>query len=67
MILDEEAKPLQRSWCLFELFQTFQLNEQDHSFQFLFCALVDYFLQRSGVADCLVPKTAPPEARSPVC
>ena len=42
MILDEEAKPLQRSWCLFELFQTFQLNEQEPDFSFLFCALLHY-------------------------
>ena len=35
MILDEQAMPLQRSWCLFELFQTFRLNAKDPTFEFL--------------------------------
>ena len=25
MVLDEEALPLQRAWCLFEVFRTFRL------------------------------------------
>merc|ERR1719210_2097858 len=28
MVLDDEAKPLTRSWCLFELLQTFQLEDK---------------------------------------
>lgn len=33
MIIDEEAKPLTRSWCLFELLQTFLLSQEDASFE----------------------------------
>jgi len=28
MVLDEKAEPLQRSWCLFELLQTFRLSQE---------------------------------------
>ncbi|CAE7384199.1 unnamed protein product [Symbiodinium natans] len=37
MILDEDVIPLTRSWCLFELFQSFQLSAQDPNFQIFFC------------------------------
>lgn len=30
MILDEEARPLTRSWCLFELLQTLELEKENH-------------------------------------
>eukprot|EP00434_Breviolum_minutum_P004676 symbB.v1.2.004123.t1/scaffold205.1/size269685/12 len=29
MVLDEEALPLQRAWCLFEVFQTFRRSKKD--------------------------------------
>mmetsp|Transcript_52884 Transcript_52884/g.99086 ORF Transcript_52884/g.99086 Transcript_52884/m.99086 type:complete len:218 (+) Transcript_52884:799-1452(+) len=28
MVLDESAQPLQRAWCLFEVFQTFQICQE---------------------------------------
>jgi len=38
MVLDELALPLTRSWCLFELLQTIQLEERQKGFQgLLFC------------------------------
>eukprot|EP00928_Gymnodinium_smaydae_P037869 TRINITY_DN26236_c0_g1_i1.p1 TRINITY_DN26236_c0_g1~~TRINITY_DN26236_c0_g1_i1.p1 ORF type:complete len:568 (+),score=44.82 TRINITY_DN26236_c0_g1_i1:191-1705(+) len=37
MILDEHAMPLTRSWCLFELLQTIQLEKQSGFQGLLFC------------------------------
>lgn len=36
MVFDDDAMPLERSWCLFELLQTFQLSEHEQQFQGLF-------------------------------
>jgi len=38
MVLDPEALPLTRAWCLFEVVQTYQLNDTKHGFAGLhFC------------------------------
>ncbi len=36
MVCDDDAMPLERSWCLFELLQTFQLTQDEQQFQGLF-------------------------------
>jgi hypothetical protein len=36
MVLDPECNPLKRSWCLFEVLQTFQLQNENDNFGFLF-------------------------------
>merc|ERR1712157_457493 len=40
MVLDEQALPLTRSWCIFELLQTLNLERSDEQFQGLLLCTV---------------------------
>merc|ERR1712151_670147 len=52
MILDERVEPLQRSWCLFETFQSLILKSEDAQFQgLMFCTAQGVLNRRAKAFD----------------